>query len=303
MPEWIVTASESGLKLQQFLRKQLNQDISARQIKQSVDKGCCKINGRIERFASSLVGAGDRVVLDILEQTAGSPNRLLEASLKDPSRCLYQDDFLFIFNKPPGITSDDKRLLSLVPRTISSSQQNELVHRIDKDTSGALIFAKNRQVAEEILTHFKQRLVKKTYLTIIDGVPLNRSGLIENYLGKINSYQGQTVWGEVSKTNGLNARTVWELKKSGKDASLVVCYPETGRTHQIRVHMSGMGHPILGDTQYGKSFKCRYRPSRHMLHAAEISFLHPVYKKEITVFAPLPDDFIKALEAINCKYE
>lgn len=302
MTQWVVGASESGLKLQQFLRKQLSNEISARQIKHAIDKGCCQVNGRIERFGSCLVGTGDRISFDIPEELYSPQLKIAAMPIDDPARCLYEDKDLFVYNKAAGISSDDKNLLIIISKQ-SSSPFAELVHRLDRDTTGVLIFAKNRPAAEAMLSLFKQRKVKKTYLALVDGILKSPSGVVENYLGKLSSYQGQTLWGEVPKEKGVPARTSWEVKNTGKEASFVVCYPETGRTHQIRVHMSGLGHPILGDVQYGRTFRCRYRPGRLMLHAVEVTFEHPVIKKMITIAAPLPDDFAEALEAIGCTYE
>ena len=116
-------------------------------------------------------------------------------------------------------------------------------------------------------------------------------GKVENYLGKKQAYAGQTIWGAVSPSRGLYACTEWERLKKGDISSLVACHPTTGRTHQIRVHMAEMGHPILGDYQYGKRFLCPYRPPRILLHAEEFSFYHPSTGKSLCLTAPLPDDF------------
>nr|MBA3817181.1 RNA pseudouridine synthase [Parachlamydiaceae bacterium] len=143
---------------------------------------------------------------------------------------------------------------------------------------------------------FKQRKVKKTYLAIVDGLPKSSQGIIDNFLGKISIYEGQTLYGEVSKAKGgLSARTVWKKEKTGVAASFIICYPETGRTHQLRVHLSGLGHPILGDYQYGRSFKCSFRPQRMLLHAYEITFENPVTNQLIQVIAKQPADFVEAI--------
>lgn len=296
MLKWVVEAGESGMKLQAFLKTKVDAGVSARQIKAAIDKGHCLINGKVERFASCFVGTGDQVVFNIPETTSVSPRIALE----DPKRVLFEDDYILVYNKPSGIASDDKKCLESIQKA-TSNKQLILVHRLDRDTSGALIFAKSEEIAEAFFTLFKQRKVKKTYLALVDGVPSRPSGIIENYLGKLSVYHGQTLWGEVSQDKGLHARTAWQVKKSGKEASLVVCYPETGRTHQLRVHMSGMGHPILGDFQYGRSFRCSYRPERTLLHAVEIAFEHPKTRLPIVVYAPLPDDFCDAEAILKLK--
>jgi 23S rRNA-/tRNA-specific pseudouridylate synthase len=145
---------------------------------------------------------------------------------------------------------------------------------------------------------FKQRAVKKQYHALVDGKVKGDRGTIDNALGKICSYQGQSVWGEVPPGQGLPARTDWEVVARGADATLLLCRPMTGRTHQIRVHLSGMGHPILGDSQYGKTFTCAFRPQRCMLHASELAFEHPVTGKEIAIHSPLPEDFKEAIARV-----
>lgn len=108
----------------------------------------------------------------------------------------------------------------------------------------------------------------------------------------------QSIWGSVSQEKGVAAATSWHVLKKGKQASLLQCFPETGRTHQIRVHLSGMGHPILGDHQYGKKFTCSYQAPRCLLHANKIGFIHPFLHKEIAIGAPMPEDFKDAMVSL-----
>lgn len=279
MKHWQVPESQSGLTLQAFLKSQL-ENTSVKSIKRAIDSGRCLLNGRIERFSSHRIGSGDRVELSMPEKNA------IEV---DPiESILYADEHLVAYNKPPGVTSDGKELKKQFPSLI-------LLHRLDKDTSGILLFARSESFAEKMEKLFKQRQVQKIYLAVVDGVPENTSGVIENFLGKLFVYQGQTVWGAVPQEKGRFARTAWQLLKAGNDASVLECYPETGRTHQIRVHLSEMGHPILGDHQYGKSFVSGYRPRRMLLHAAELTIVHPVSFRKITIRAPIPQELNEAI--------
>lgn len=257
----------------------------AKQIKRAVDSGACRINSRVERFGSKLVGYGDRIEFDFAEQT-------VPPILED--RFLYVDEEIIAYNKPAGQASDDKKLLNEVHKSYPDAI---LLHRLDRDTTGVLLFAKNAIIAEQMENLFKQRKIDKTYLAIVDGAPAHASGTIENCLGKLHTYQGQSLWGEVPK--GLWAKTKWATTKKQKEAALLTCYPETGRTHQIRVHLSGIGHPILGDHQYGRNYRCAYRPPRLLLHAAEIAFLHPKTNQRLVIKAPLPADFKQALQDLN----
>lgn len=284
MDRWDVQSKQSGQSLQLFLKEKLG-NVSGKQVKRLIDSGKCLLNGHPERFSSRLVGAGDVVELNY------SPP--LKAATADASSILYVDDDLIAYDKPAGMASDSQELLKQLQKQFGKVI---LLHRLDKETTGVLLFARHEQSAEAVEALFKKRLVKKTYLAIIDGVTKNRSGIIENHLGKLHVYQGQTIWGEVKE--GLYAKTSWEMQKSGHGASLLCCQPETGRTHQIRVHLSGLGHPILGDHQYGRSWTCKYHPQRVLLHASSVAFEHPSTKKSLVITSPIPHDFSEAMQAL-----
>lgn len=278
MERFVVGKDESGIKLVDFLKKKLP-GFSARELKQrGLEKGFCRINDRTERFASALVGAGDVILFatEKMHQQANVHN--LEI--------LHHDKKYLIINKPAGFSSDSMELLTGVrqidPRAI-------LVHRLDKLTTGALIFARFQEDFDYLIEKFKQQQVRKEYLALVDGTVAKQSGKMQTLMKKQKEYQGQAIWG--SDKEGLTAITEWELLKTGKLASLLKCSPKTGRTHQLRVHLSEMGHPILGDFQYGRTFKCPYRPERFLLHAWKIAF------DGIEVVAPLPKDFIEGMKA------
>jgi len=267
---WVV---DGEYKLIDFLKRQLGQHISARQIKRSIENNGCLLNGKVERFASHQVHSGDRVDFDFVVK---------EEIPIDISRVLYSDNHILAFNKPPGISSEDEAL-QIEPGL-------SLIHRLDKETSGVLLFAKTEAIRKAMIELFRAKKIHKVYYAWVDGVPAKSNGIIDNYLGKRSAYAGQAIWGAVSASKGLHARTEWRLERQAKNASLLRCVPITGRTHQIRVHLSGMGHPILGDHQYGRTFRCPYRPQRCLLHASEIAFEHPATGKSLAIQAPLPED-------------
>lgn len=287
MGTWKVSKEHSGLSLQTFLKEQLGAGISSKHIKRSIDAGKCLLNGQAERFGSRPVGTGDKVEFHALTPT-------FEETV-DSANILYVDESVIAYNKPPGVLSDSISLADALKKQFGDVI---LLHRLDKETSGILLFARTPSAAEAIETLFKKRLVHKTYLAIIDGIPAQVGGVIDNYLGKVATFQGQTLWGEVPKERGLHAKTSWHIEKKGTEAALVVCHPETGRTHQIRVHLSGMGHAILGDHQYGRTFRCRYQAPRILLHAAEVVFDHPLNKKQLKISAPLPEDFQQTIKLL-----
>lgn len=287
MLEWIVLPEDSGVRLIAFLSQHLDQQYSARFLKRALEHNRCQINGRTERFASIILGKGDHVVLDLqgFETQSATPLQF------EPARVLYEDALLLAYNKPAGINSDELGMESLLKKQCPDIQ---LIHRLDRDTTGVLLFAKEFSIVDPMIQQFKEFKVQKCYLAIVDGILSKKKGVIENYLGKKHHYAGQTIWGEVSKQKGLYAYTEWEKKAEGHGASLIYCYPKTGRTHQIRVHLAGIGHPLLGDFQYSKHFQCSYRPDRYLLHAYEVFFHHPTTGKRIHIQASIPQDFLNA---------
>jgi RluA family pseudouridine synthase len=175
----------------------------------------------------------------------------------------------------------------------------ELVHRLDKETSGVLILAKTPDIKDKMVALFKSRNIRKFYLAIVDGVMDKNEGKIDNFLGKKHEFQGQTIYGSVDEKKGMRAITFWKCLAKYKTASVVCCELFTGRTHQLRAHLSGIGHPILGDIQYGRKFICRFKPCRNLLHAYSVAFMHPSTGKKLKIIAPIPVDFKQALKEIT----
>lgn len=252
---WAVKREEAGLRLPNFIQRHLKNPVSLKQIKTTIENRGCRVNDRPERFASYLVQAGDIV-------------QYVPAEVIQP-KILYEDEFLAVVNKPPfAVCEAEKGFLGL-----------RLCHRLDKETSGCLLLAKTAEAESLLLTLFRLRVIKKTYLAVVDGSLKKSSGTIE------------------TPVKDKSAKTSWILEKKGKQTSLLKCFPETGRTHQIRIHLASIGHPILGDFVYGKKFTSSdtVKPERILLHAAALSFLHPFTKEWIEVSAPIPKDFFEAL--------
>ena len=289
---WKVNAEESGVKLIAYIKAKMGDAHSARQIKRAIEDNLCTVNGRTERHASTTLGKGDVVAFSLGE---AAPQRPKLAPRECRTHILFEDEHLFVYNKPAGVASDCADFLSKVRAHCPTAI---LVHRLDRDTTGALIFAKSRAIFEAFRELFHSYQVHKVYDAIVDGIPLKNRGSLENFLGQLHTYQGQALWGEVDKQHGKYAHTAWQIEKKGQAAAWLRCSPKTGRTHQLRVHLNGMGHPILGDYQYGRTFGCTYKPARYLLHAAELTFPHPITGQKIHVQAPLPEDFKQALAAI-----
>lgn len=272
MKTWQVGKEASGFKLMAFLREKLGPSYSLRDLKAAMAQNRCFLNGHVERFGSRLVGWGDQIQFDV-----EVPLQPLLSKL-DPLTILYEDeDFLFI-DKPIGICSDDPWLISQLKAS--------LAHRLDKETSGVLAWSKTTRAQQALFHLFKSRKVNKQYYAWVQGIPKKDIGVIESPLKKCVTYQGQNLWRIAEKGTGLSAFTEWELVKKEGENALLRCFPKTGRTHQIRVHLASIGHPILGDKLYGQK-----AASRCMLHAAQLTFMHPFKNVKLSVEAKLPQGF------------
>ena len=164
-----------------------------------------------------------------------------------------------------------------------------IVHRLDKETSGVLLVAKTDAAHRVLSEQFAGRHLRKEYLALVSGVPRLKSGVIERSISRHPVHRERMTTGE----GGRPARTDWEVVQTfGVEAALLRCRIHSGRTHQIRVHLKSIGHPVLGDKTYGWKPDPRLpAPPRVMLHAECIAFLHPITARPLELHAPLPDDF------------
>lgn len=289
----LVKEVEDGTKLVKFLDEMFDGRYSKRYLKHAIEANCCLINGKVERHASHSLSFGDEVIID-LEPLFRKINQ--EPSF-DPEKVLYQDEDFLVYNKPAGIAVDGRNGLDSLLQ--SKFGTVGLAHRLDKDTSGALLLPKNHWAKDWLEGLFRKRKIKKTYLAIVDGIPHESKGEINNFLGARHRYQGQALYGAVSPQEGKRAVTRWKRLAEGDKSSLIECQPITGRTHQLRVHLFEMGHPILGDYQYCRDFLCMYRPTRQMLHAKKIAFPLPDQEGMVEIKAPLPADFTTTLDELG----
>lgn len=285
MRSWSIGKRQAGQKVIDFLKGYF-EDVSNKTLKKWIDGGALKINGSVERFASTTIRERDRLEFTIPAEPVKNEY--------SADRILHLDQEFFIYDKPVGIPCDEK---GLIAHLVKAHPHARLIHRLDKETSGAILLATTKGMQEKIEEAFKERDVSKTYLAIVAGVPTAMQGKIHNRLGKVGAFSGQSLYGAV-KQDGLEAVTHWKVLKKGKSASLIQCTPETGRTHQIRVHLAELGHPILGDLLYGKNVRCPYRPSRMLLHASKLSFRNPATGEILTVEAPLDDAFQEAMKKL-----
>ncbi|MDR3623580.1 MAG: RluA family pseudouridine synthase [Chlamydiales bacterium] len=265
------------MSLAQFLKSKLQ--MPSKSIKKAIERGAFTLNGCVERFASMKLNSKDKIefTLNGLEDSLKA-----QKSVFDSASILYQDDYLLVYNKPSFMSSEE----------LFSQVQWFPVHRLDKETSGVLLFAKNKKVQILLEDLFRKRLVKKTYVAICSGIVEKNAGVITNPLQIVLTSQGKKISKCVKSASEStkSAITEWECKKRGENITLLYCYPKSGRMHQIRSHLSCVLYPIVGDYLYG--YKGVLVP-RLFLHALELTFEHPILLKNLTITAELPEGFLK----------
>jgi len=216
---------------------------------------------------------------------------------------LYEDSDCIVLNKPAGLVvhpapghSDGTLVNALLFHCkdlggIGGVERPGIVHRLDKDTSGVMVAVKNDVAMAGFVSLFQTGGMKKEYLAVVHGRPIRNSGVLTGIIGRDPTNRKRMA---LVPINGKDAVTYYRVQDTMASTSLIHCRIETGRTHQIRVHMKSIGCPVIGDQLYGSRSadkKLPYFPARQMLHARCLSFQHPLTKKELSFEAPLPDDF------------
>lgn len=266
----------------------------------------------IENNFVSLNGkpAKKRTLPKVGDKIAVSFQPLPECSLEPqtiPLDIVYEDEHLIAINKPAGMVVhpapghwDQTFVNALLAHCQDLPQGGEkgrpgIVHRLDKETSGILLAAKTAQAHQKLIQAFAARQIKKEYWAICLGCP--EPTTITTFIGRHPIRRKQMA---VVQENGKEAITSIEPLISNKDLSLVRIYPKTGRTHQIRVHLKHLGHPILGDSTYGQSpINAKLQVKRQLLHAYQLVLNHPITQKPMKLTAPLPADFLKWIERVS----
>ena len=315
----IVEENENNLRLDVFVTKK-EELISRTRIKNLIIKEKLRLNNLIINDPSKKVSTGDRIILEIPEPK--------EASLKPYNfklEIIYEDDDLLVINKPagiimhPGAGNYDKTIVNALIHynkdslsTIGDELRPGIVHRIDKDTSGLVVIAKNNEVHENLSRQFSKHSITRVYQLLIWGKLRPSSGKIDTFITR-SSKNRQMM--EVSISKGKRAITnyktieVFENNKT-PTLSLVECRLETGRTHQIRVHMTHLGNSIMGDGKYKKKYKklknidtnlenSIYKLDRQFLHAKTLGFIHPRTSEEMVFSSILPQELEKILELLR----
>ena len=209
---------------------------------------------------------------------------------------VYEDKYFIAINKDAGIEVDDN-LIKLIKEENQNIKNLFLVHRIDKYTSGIVILAKDENIKKYFEDAFKNRNINKIYHAIVEGIVKNNKGTINLSIGKDKKNPNKRIILSV-KSGGENAITNYEVLKKLKEHTLMKLNPITGRTHQIRVHLSSIGHPIIGDKIYSKNAKI-YKMKSFALIAKEIHFIHPITKKNFDIIVEYNKEFFSRLKLLE----
>ncbi len=311
----IVTGSHAGKRLDMFI--QHHEAYSSRsRIQTLIREGLARVNGKPEK-AGYKVKAGDTVTLEL-------PERPVREVLPEPIplSVIYEDPHIVVLNKPAGLVVHPapgnytgtlvNALLyhyGSLPSLGKGKEEAEgvereragIVHRLDKDTSGVMVTARTPEALKSLSGQFKDRVVQKRYVALVAGVIKKGSGTIEAGLGRHVKERKKI---SVHTYKAREAVTLYRVRERYGNATLVEVEIKTGRTHQIRVHMAHIGHPVLGDRVYGGAKAAKLGDTavpRQMLHAESLSILHPVTGHPMTFSAPPPEDMAGIIEGLRKK--
>lgn len=297
----LVTDKHVGKRLDIFIAH-FEPHLSRSRIQTMIKDGLALVNEKQEKPGYK-VKRGEQITLDL-------PERKIREVLPEniPLYVIYEDPHIIVLNKPAGLVVHPapgnytgtlvNALLfhysSLPPSGpqagITERERAGIVHRLDKDTSGVLVVARTHEALRSLSAQFKSRIVKKKYVALVSGVIRKGSGTIEAGIGRHVKDRKKI---SVHTHSAREAITAYTVKERYRNATLVEVEIKTGRTHQIRVHMAHIGHPVLGDRVYGgnKVMKHGSREiNRQMLHAESLSILHPETGHPMTFIAPPPED-------------
>jgi 23S rRNA pseudouridine1911/1915/1917 synthase len=294
-----LVVDEQGARLDKYVAEHC-EELSRTQTQKLISDGYIKVNDRIAKAGHKL-NTGDRLTVNIPSPT---PTTLTPEPI--PLHIIYEDDDLLVIDKPAGLTVHPApghpahTLVNAVLSHLSSLpdtgdwQRPGIVHRLDRDTSGVMIVAKNSASHSNLTDQFKARSVTKAYQVLVKGHLTPEDGTIEAPVGRDPRHRQRMA--VVAESRGREARTEYHVVNYIGDYTLLEVRPETGRTHQIRVHLGAIGYPVVGDKVYG--IKSPHLP-RQFVHASLLGFKLPSTGEYIEFTSPLPHDLEKALKDIG----
>jgi RluA family pseudouridine synthase len=292
----VVALAARGERLDHYLVKTLA-PISRKAIKRALDGGQVFVDGRCAGRAGIVLQGGEKIDLTIDGE--------ILSPVVAPLTILWQDESLLAISKPAGLPSHPTvsgrpNALDQVSELLAESGGAPpiLLHRLDADTTGLLLFALTREANLSLSRQFSEHQIEKTYLALVSGSPPEHFA-VSNHLKA--GVRGRTL---AVASGGLAAQTDFRTLASNDGLALVAARPRTGRTHQIRAHLAGAGYPLLGDSLYGGKTSLllasgRVAVPRHLLHAHSLVMMHPQSQERQTLTAPLSDDFLFFLNALE----
>ena len=291
-------------RLDKFLVEQL-QEFSRSRIQGLISDGFVDVNGRAAKKAGQPLEQGFRVTVRV---PPAAPTDLVAEDI--PLDIVFENDDLVVVNKPAGMVVHPaaghasgtlvNAMLGYDPdiEGIGGEERPGVVHRLDKETSGLILIAKNERAHRWLQDQFRLRKVEKIYLALVDGKPPTPSGRIEAYIGRDPSHRKRMAI--VPESRGRQAISEYKTLESFRAHTLLEFHPLTGRTHQIRLHCAFLGCPIVGDEIYGRK-KFSVEMHRHFLHAYRLKIILPGEKEARVFEAPLPDELERVLISLRAE--
>lgn len=295
-----VDESNISLRLDKFLSSVLS-DVSRSKIQQYIDDGFILVNNKKEK-ASYKLSINDEI---IIQDFPKEESDLVAENI--PLDIVFEDDQLLVINKPvglvvhPGAGNFEHTLANALKfhsdnlSSLNGDFRPGIVHRLDKDTAGLLVVAKNDATHAFLAEQLKDHTLGRRYYALVKGVVDEDEGKIIAPIGRDKQNRLKMA---VDIRNGKDATTNFKVVERFKDYTLLECILETGRTHQIRVHLAYIDHPVIGDPLYGKGNRTIYKDGQ-LLFAHHISFIHPKTKKKMEFDVPLPDYFQKVIDSLR----
>ncbi|MEZ5308651.1 MAG: RluA family pseudouridine synthase [Pyrinomonadaceae bacterium] len=307
--EFVVGEDEAGVRLDAFLSERID-TWSRSRLKKLIDEGDALVNGAQSKGSYKLRD-GDKINVELTEQ---ADERFEPEDI--PLDVVFEDEFLAVINKPagmvvhPGAGVSSGTLANAIAfrfqhdtegRFDSAGNRVGIVHRLDKDTSGLMVVAKNELTAEKLSAQFQDRRVSKSYIALVHGFVRKLTGKVEEPIARDRVNRTKM---SVDK-NGRNALSIYKVRKRYERFTLLDVDIKTGRTHQIRVHLAHLNHPIVGDELYNMGRdntildptikRAVHKLGRFFLHAEKLSFTHPVTKEQMAFEQALPDELTDLL--------
>jgi len=299
MKKELIVESDESKRIDAYISE--NTDYSRTAVQRLIEENKIVVNGKIEK-ASYKVQNGDKIEIE------EEPAKEIELKAQDiPLEILYEDNDIIVVNKPKGMVvhpangNPDGTLVNAIMSICKDSLSGiggeirpGIVHRLDKNTSGAIIIAKNDKAHINLSEQLKNHEIKKTYIALVRGIVKENNATINMPIGRSKKDRKKMA---VDK-NGKDAITHFKVLKRYSNCSLLEINIETGRTHQIRVHLSHIGYPIIGDDVYSNG-KNKWNIEGQCLHAKSLEFAHPITGEKMHIEAELPEYFQKILEDLD----